>query len=301
MGGFRRAIPFTCGTLTIGALALAGFPGTSGFFSKDEILTFAAERGGMYWIFAIGGYLGAILTAFYSFRIVFRVVYGDPVEEAKELEGGHIHHAEPTNPATGEPEDTDVGFPGPIHWIAERALPMRIGMGVLAFGALFLGFLQIPGVTHVIDNFLEPTFESSVIAHSVDVTVRDAYIGMFVGGLCSLLGIGAAFYLYLVAPGSTLRLRDRLRPVHDFLEHKWYFDELIDAIVYRPLIALGRFCNSVFERVVIDGAITGGASGTVRGLGDAVRGAQSGFVRFYALLVIAGIAALGIYFLVVAG
>ena len=88
--------------LICGALALAGFPGTSGFFSKDEILSFAATRGGMYWIFAIGGYIGAIMTAFYSFRIVFRVVYGEPVPEAKELEQGHLAHAEPANPATGE-------------------------------------------------------------------------------------------------------------------------------------------------------------------------------------------------------
>ncbi|MCL4286795.1 MAG: NADH-quinone oxidoreductase subunit L, partial [Thermoleophilia bacterium] len=63
MRGFRRAMPFTCGALIVGALALAGFPGTSGFFSKDEILAFAATRGGMYWIFAVGGYIGAILTA----------------------------------------------------------------------------------------------------------------------------------------------------------------------------------------------------------------------------------------------
>ena len=300
MGGFRKAMAFTCGTLTVGALALAGFPGTSGFFSKDEILTFAAARGGMYWIFAIAGYLGAILTAFYSFRIVFRVVYGEPVPEASELEQGHLHHAEPANPATGEAEDTDVGFPGPDHWIAERAAPMRIAMAVLALGALFAGFLQVPGVTDVIESFLEPTFESSTIAHTVDVTVRDSYIGLFVGALCSLIGIGAAFYLYLVAPGSTLRLRDRFRPIHDFLEHKWYFDELIDALVYRPVIALGRFANSVFERVVVEGAIVGGVSDGVRGLSGAVRGAQSGFVRFYALLVIAGMAALGIYFLLVA-
>ncbi len=300
MGGFRKAMPFTCGALTIGALALAGFPGTSGFFSKDEILTFAAARGGMYWIFAIGGYFAAILTAFYAFRIVFRVVYGDAVPEAKELEEGHLHHGEPENPATGEKEDTDVGFPGPDHWIAERALPMRIAMAVLSFGALFLGFLQIPGVDHVVESFLEPTFENSIIAHTVDVTTRDSYIGMTVGALCSLLGIGAAFYLYLVAPGSTLRLRDRFRPVHDFLENKWYFDELIDLVIYRPVIAVGRFCNSVFEKVVVQGAVVGGATGAVRGLSGAVRGAQSGFVRFYALLVIAGMVGLGLYFLVVA-
>ena len=113
-------MPFTSAMLLIGALALAAFPLTSGLFSKDEILDFAADRGGFYVIFTVGGYIGALLTAFYAFRIVFRVVFGEPCEEAQELEQGHLHHAEPENPATGEHEDTDVGFPGPSHHIAER-------------------------------------------------------------------------------------------------------------------------------------------------------------------------------------
>ena len=301
MGGFRRAMPFTCGVLIVGALALAGFPGTSGFFSKDEILSFAAERGGFYWIFAVGGYLGAILTAVYSSRIVFRVVYGDPVEEATELEAGHLAHGEPENPASGEAEDHDVGFPGPEHHIAERALPMRLAMGTLALGALFIGFLQVPGVTHVVESFLEPTFADSKIAESVTVSTGGAYVGLLVGAVCAVLGIAIAFYLYMVAEGSTLRLRERMRPVHDFLERKWYFDELIDLLVYRPVVALGSFANRVFERVVVQGAIVGGTTGGVRGLSGAVRTAQSGFVRFYALLLIAGLAGLGAYFLVVAG
>ena len=112
MRGFRKAMPFTSALLLVGCLALAGFPFTSGFFSKDEILGFAADRGGMYWIFAIGGYVGALLTAFYSFRIGFRVVAGKPCEEASRARGGHLPTREPTNPHTGEPEDTDVGFPG---------------------------------------------------------------------------------------------------------------------------------------------------------------------------------------------
>ena len=64
----------------------------------------------------------AFMTAFYAFRIGFRVVAGEPCEEAKELEEGHLAHGEPVNPATGEPEDTDVGFPGAEHHIAEREL-----------------------------------------------------------------------------------------------------------------------------------------------------------------------------------
>jgi len=299
MGGFRKAMPFTCAVLICGALALAGFPGTSGFFSKDEILAFAATRGGMYWIFAIGGYIGAIMTAFYSFRIVFRVVYGDPVPEAKELEEGHIAHAEPANPATGEAEDTDVGFPGEAHHIAEREWPMKIAMSVLAFGALFAGLIQIPGVDHVLESFLEPVFELSPIATSVHVSTVDAWIGLGVGAICSLIGIGIAYYLYIVAPGSTLRLVERFRGIHDFLAHKWYFDELIDALIYKPVIAIGRFANDAFERYVVNGLVRF-TSGGVGGLGIAVKTAQSGFVRFYGLLVLLGLVGLGLYFLVVA-
>ena len=145
MGGFRKSMPFTCAMILIGAAALAAFPGTSGFFSKDEILAFAEHRGGFYWVFAIGGYVGALMTAFYAFRIGFRVAFGDPVPEARELEEGHLHHAEPANPATGEPEDTDVGFPGAEHHIAEREWPMKVAMSILGFGAVFAGTDPGPG------------------------------------------------------------------------------------------------------------------------------------------------------------
>jgi NADH-quinone oxidoreductase subunit L len=177
---------------------------------------------------------------------------------------------------------------------------MRVAMGTLAVLALVGGFVQIPGVTDVIAKFLEPTFADSTIAAGVDVTVKDSYLGLVVGAICSFIGIAGAFYLYLVATGATLRLRDRLRPIHSLLLNKWYFDELIDLLIYRPVLALGRFANSTVERVLVQGAIVGGASGGVRGLGAAVRTAQSGFVRFYALMVVAGMAGLGLYFLLVA-
>ena len=297
MSGFRRALPLTSGLLIVGALSLAGFPGTAGFFSKDEILTFAAERGGMYWLLAIGGYIGAFLTAIYAFRIVFRVVYGEPCPEARELERGHLAHAEPQNPMTGEPEDTDVGFPGPEHQIAERARPMAIAMAVLGLGAIFGGYVQVPGVTHVLDTFLAPTFEDSPL-HDIHVSTATAWAGLAVGAAISVLGIATAYYLYVVAPHSTERLRARAHAIHAFLIHKWYFDELYDALVYRPLIAIGRFADAVLERVVVQG-IVAGTVGAIRGVGVVVRGAQSGFVRAYALLVVGGFAALGLYFLIV--
>ncbi|MEJ7876290.1 MAG: proton-conducting transporter membrane subunit, partial [Solirubrobacterales bacterium] len=297
MSGFRRAMPFTSFALVIGGLALAGFPLMSGFFSKDEILVFAAERGGMYWIFAIGGYLAAFLTAFYAFRIGFRVVLGEPCKEAKELEQGHLAHSDHANPATGEKEDTEVGFPGSEHHIAERAPGMRIAMAILAALSIVAGFIQLPGVTAGMEHFLEGTFEESELFHIVP-SEGSAYLGLLVGALMAFSGIGLAYFAYVARPGLTGRLRSRMEGVHDFLQHKWYFDEAIDFLVYRPVIRAGQFANNVIERVVVDGIVTATA-GAVREMGLLVRGAQSGFVRAYALLVLGGFAALALYFLVV--
>jgi NADH-quinone oxidoreductase subunit L len=295
MGGFRKAMPFTSAMLLIGALALAAFPLTSGWFSKDEILDFASFRGGFYVIFTIGGYIGALLTAFYAFRIGFRVVFGEPCAEAKELEGGHIHHAEPENPATGEPEDTDIGFPGSTHQIAEREWPMKIAMSLLGVGALFGGFLQIPGVDEVVHNFLHGSFEDSHL-YEEGPSTGAAYRGLSIGAVLSIVGIAIAYYFYLRAPGTTAALQKRFRRLHDFLERKWYFDEAIDLLFVRPALAVGRWANRVFERYVVQGIVIG-VTELVRGAGVGVRGAQSGYLRSYALLLVTGFAGLGLYFL----
>src|SRR5918996_590532 len=112
MGGFRKAMPFTYGCFVIGGLALSGVPPFSGFFSKDEILLVMGEQGGWKWALYIAGYLGAFLTAIYTWRMIFRAFHGEPVEPARELEHGHLYHPPaPFNPASGEEEDTEVGFP----------------------------------------------------------------------------------------------------------------------------------------------------------------------------------------------
>jgi NADH-quinone oxidoreductase subunit L len=295
MSGFRRAMPLTFALMTVGALALAAFPGTSGFFSKDEILGFAVERGGSFWIIVVGGYLGALLTAIYAFRIIFRVFYGEPCEEARSLQGGELYHADPVNPATGEKEDTDVGFPG-HHWIAERAWPMAAAMSVLGVLSVVGGYIQVPGLDEVITNFLVPTFEDSPF-EAIHEPTSSAWVGLGVGGVISILGIAIAYHLYVANLGTTARLIARARQVHEFLLHKWYFDEAQDALVYRPVTGLGRFANAVFERLVVQGLVEG-AVGIVRGFNVVVRGAQSGFVRAYAALLVGGFAALGLYFLI---
>src|SRR5215213_4828214 len=114
MGGFRKAMPFTFLAMVIGGLALSGVPPFSGFFSKDEILSLVAARDDWHIALAVAGFFGSFMTAIYTWRMIFRAFYGRPVEPAQELEHGHLYHApEHTNPATGDVEDTDVGFPGP--------------------------------------------------------------------------------------------------------------------------------------------------------------------------------------------
>ena len=296
MSGFGKAMRFTSITMLCGGLALAAFPLTSGFFSKDEILAYAGARGGMYVIFTVLGYFGAFLTAIYTFRLIFRVLPGKPCPEAQELiETGHVHHAHPFNPATGEEEDTDVGFPGPEHHIAEQSAPMRVAMAVLAFLALVGGLVQVPGVDNVIANWLDPVFADSPLA-AIHPSTEWSWIGLGIGGVISLAGIWVAHWLYIANPERPRALERRFQGVHDFLFRKWYFDEAIDVLVVRPALAVGRFANRVFERFVVDG-IVNGTEETVRGTSGVIRSVQNGFVRSYALLLIAGFAGLALYFL----
>jgi NADH-quinone oxidoreductase subunit L len=253
----------------------------------------------MYDIFEILGYLGALLTAVYTFRLIFRILPGRPCPEAQELiDSGHVAHGEPRNPATGEAEDTEVGFPGPEHHIAEQSWPMKAAMAVLAFLALVGGLVQVPGVDDMIGKFLEPVFEASPLA-AIHPSTGAEWEGLTIGGVISLIGIGIAYYCYVLRPETPAMLIRRLRPVHTLFVNKWYFDEAIDLLIVRPVLAIGRFANDTFERLVVDGVVAGTRE-TVAGLGGFVRTVQSGFVRAYALLLIAGFAGLALYFLIVA-
>ncbi len=297
MGGFRKAMPFTYGCFIVGGLALSGLPPFSGFFSKDEILLVTGERGGWHWALYVAGYLGALLTAIYTFRMIFRAFHGEPVKEAVELEEGHLHHAEqPTNPANGEVEDTDVGFPGPFHTIAERALPMRVAMFILAIGAFGAGLVQIPKVDFVIDDFLAPSFIGSRL---YEVHERSGLLvfGIVLGTALGLFGIAIAYRVWVQRPGTAAVVRERLRPAYELFVNKWYFDELIDALVVRPAAMVGQFAKGTFERVFVDETLIGGSTGLVRIGSAAVRAAQSGFVRYYAALLVLGLTGVGFYFL----
>jgi NADH-quinone oxidoreductase subunit L len=297
MSGFKRAMPFTYVCFVIGGLALAGVPPFSGFFSKDEILADIASRGGGWWVFYVAGYIGAILTAVYAWRMIFRAFWGEPCAEARELEEGHIHHAEaPFNPANGEIEDTDVGFPGPEHNIAEQAMPMKAAMAALAALATIGGLVQVPWVDSAVEKFLEPSFADSTL--QLEPTDALTAFGLVLGTVLGVTGIFIAYRVWVVAPGTSERVRERFAFLHRLFVNKWYFDELIDLVVVRPAAWVGRFGQQTFERVVVNGVFVGGTTGIVKAGSAAARALQNGFLRAYAALLVLGLVAVAFYFLV---
>jgi len=298
MSGFRKVMPFTYACMIIGGLALSGIPPFSGFWSKDEIIALEFERGGWHTFLGVSAYLGAFLTAIYTFRMIFRAFHGDPCPEAEELAHGHLYHApEPTNPATGEVEDTDIGFPGPEHHIAEQAPPMKIAMGALALLAIIGGFLQIPGVSAELHHFLAPTFADSELYENLEPSQSNEWIGLIIGATIGLVGIGIAWRIYGHG-GNAAALQARFSRPHKFFVNKWYFDEAIDFLIVRPVAWFGRFANSTIERVLVNGALVGGSTSAIRMLSAAVRGTQSGYLRYYAALLLVGLTGLSAYFLI---
>jgi NADH-quinone oxidoreductase subunit L len=156
--------------------------------------------------------------------------------------------------------------------------------------------VQIPKVTHVVDHFLEPSFHDSKLYE------RDPSSGMIASGLLlgiavGVAGIGIAYYVWVKNPGLSARIRERFSPVHKVLANKWYFDELIDALVVRPTLWFGSFAQQTFERVFVNGLLVGGATGLVRVGSSAVRAAQTGFLRYYAALLVVGMVGLTTWFL----
>jgi NADH-quinone oxidoreductase subunit L len=299
MGGFRRAMPFTFVCFLIGGLALSGFPGFSGFFSKDEILSNVAAREDWHVVLAVLGFVGSLLTAIYTFRMIFRTFWGAPVPPAQAmLEGGLYHAPEHTNPATGEVEDTEVGFPGPAHHIAEQELPMKLAMGTLAVLAVVGGVVQIPKVTNGLHNFLHPAFRDSHLYETLEPSGTLTVVGLIIGAVLSIAGIFTAYTLYVRRPEVPARLLARFGALHGFFVHKWYFDEAIDLVVARPWGWSGRFARNTFERLFVNGTLVGGASGIVRAASAGVRAAQSGYLRYYAALLLVGLTGLGAYFLI---
>jgi NADH-quinone oxidoreductase subunit L len=173
---------------------------------------------------------------------------------------------------------------------------MKGAMGVLAVLAMVGGYLSVPGISDVIEKFLEPTFEDSRF-HDTAPTDGAEVLGLVAGGLIAIAGIALAWWVYRRRPGTSARLIGRFPLVHRFLGHKWYFDELYDAVFVRPAATAGGFGRRVIETDFVQGTIVGGATGIVRVGTTFARAIQTGYLRAYALLVLLGLAALTLYFL----
>jgi len=266
MGGLRQKMPRTYWTFVVGALALAGFPLTSGFFSKDEILAKAFEFSPILWA---AGLLTALLTAFYTFRALFVAFWGTPRDEAL------FEHAHESR--------------GVMTW------PLIL----LAVLALFGGVLGLPPVlsaNHALEGWLGPVFAGpgmAEAAHGLSAGLEWGLLGT--SSLIALLGIGLAYWFYVANPEVPAALATRFKPIFKLLINKYYVDDLYDALFVKPGKALARFCAQGIDVAAIDGVIDGGARLIAQG-GALLGRLQSGYIRHYALAMFVGVIVLVSYF-----
>jgi NADH-quinone oxidoreductase subunit L len=253
MGGLKDKLHITYWTFVVGSLALAGFPLTAGFFSKDDLLVSAWSAGTLGQVLTVFGLLTALMTAFYSFRLVFVTFWGP-----SHVDPHHVHH---------------------VH---EPSRTITIPLMILALLSIVTGYLGIP-------DFLEPVFSAggeSAGHHGA------AGVGiMVVATLMGLTGIGAAYYVYVLNPQLPDRLARKWQALYQGSLHKWYVDEAYDRAFVRPTFtAAGELWKRV-DVALIDGAVNGVARGIAWG-GWLLRLVQSGQTQHYALAMALGIVAI---------
>jgi NADH-quinone oxidoreductase subunit L len=251
-------MPFTYAAFLAGALALAGIPPFAGFFSKDPILASALDAGTLgYILFGLAAF-GAFLTGLYTFRMVFIAFGGEPTAELRER-----HHR---------------------HGGREGPLTMLVVVGTLALLATFAGWLQFVPFWEPVNDFLNPVAEPLV-----EPTNTMELVASVVGVSVGLVGIFVAWLLYSAK---------RFGPPKPWetLQEKFYFDELYDAIFYRPAVATTKLLYALVEGPLIGGSLIGISGGTGR-LATWVRTLQTGIVRSYVLAVTAGLAVLALVFI----
>ena len=275
MGGLRKKMPITAFTFMIGWLAIAGFPFFAGFFSKDEILLFAYEKSPLLWGI---GMLAALLTGFYMTRQVIMVFFGKPRWDRPIEEAAPALAAE--REAAGVHEGHGVGPSGVIH-PHESPWTMTLPLIILGPLALIGGWLNAPFLerTKVLDHWLSPVLEFS--EHQLHASTALKLELGFGATLMGLLGMGLGWFIYSRNKGEAA---DKIEL--NVLAKGWYYDSSIAAFMGGP----GRKAFDAiawFDKHVIDGAVNG-VAGVVKVSSDKGRVVQSGYVRNYALALVAG-------------
>jgi NADH-quinone oxidoreductase subunit L len=265
MGGLSGRLRITWVLMFIGTLALTGFPLTAGYFSKDAVIEAAFVHHGpvsavCFWLLVVS----ALLTAFYSWRLMFLTFHGQPRASREVME--HAHESPPV---------------------------MLLPLYVLAAGALFAGMLFYDYFIGQEESLFWSTAiyrapENEIVHHLHDVpfAVRLAPFIMLV------VGFAVAYLFYIVRPSLPKRLAEVNEPVYKFLLNKWYFDELYDLIFVRPALRIARFLWRKGDGWLIDGFGPDGVSARVLDVTRGVVRLQSGYVYHYAFAMLIGVAAL---------
>ena len=271
MGGIWRLIPTTYVIMWIGSLALAGIWPFAGYFSKDTILEAAYAAGTVgggyaFWM----GILAALLTAFYSSRLLLMTFHGTP--RADETVMAHVH---------------------------ESPKVMLVPLLGLAAGAMFAGYVGFDyfvgeATVGFWGNALLVLAEHPALAEAHLVPIWVKYLPLVVAAG----GIGLAFVMYVLVPALPGILAQRLGPVYRFVHNKWYFDELYDFLFVRPAFYLGRNLWKTGDGALIDGLGPDGVAEATRALSRRAGALQSGYLFHYAFAMLAGVAGLVTWYLV---
>jgi NADH-quinone oxidoreductase subunit L len=271
MGGLKDKIPFTYWTMVIGTLALTGFPLTAGYFSKDAIIEAAFAGNNPFASYAFGlTVLAAGLTAFYSWRLIFKTFHGTPHDR---------HHYEAAH---------------------ESPLVILIPLGVLAVGSLVAGFAFKELFTgHHIETFFRES-----IRQSKEIIDAIHHVPAWVAWLPTvmmLIGLATAWHFYIRRPELPNELARQHDGLYRFLLNKWYFDELYDLVLVRPTLWIGRVFWKQGDGRLIDGLGPDGVSARVLDVTRNVVRLQSGYLYHYAFAMLIGVAALITWFMFAGG
>ena len=253
MGGLKSKLPITHLTFLLGCIAIAGVPPFSGFFSKDEILMAAYATNPIFYYVGMGG---ALLTAFYMFRLYSLTFLGNFRGTAHQQE--HLH---------------------------ESPIAMTLPLMVLAFFAVIAGFIGIPELfapnAHALEHFLAPVFAgSTAIAHAHHIEHSTEWILMGTATTIILIVI-----VYAITKFKKYETAEPNTGIATILENKWYIDELYDTVIVNPLHWFAGFLKNTIEKYVIDGAVNG--VGKLVGYGSRqFRLVQSGQVGSYILMMV---------------
>jgi NADH-quinone oxidoreductase subunit L len=248
MGGLKNKLPITYWTFMIGSLALAGFPLTAGFFSKDELLLSAWNAGALGQTLTVLGVLTAGMTAFYSFRLVFVTFWGESRVDP--------HHAD------------DVHEPAKV---------VTVPLLVLAVLSIVTGYIGIP-------EFLQHAFPGSEGAGHHGPAATGI---MIVATLAGLIGIGLAYLFYVKSPDIPDRLMNQWSTLYRLSLNKWYVDEAYDKAIVNPTFKIADQMWKKVDVAIIDKAVNGVARGFAW-WGWVARFIQTGETQNYALSMTVG-------------